>query len=140
MKYRKLKGYKYELLRAVYYPIQIDGAIENTLLEVKTKYLRIKNNKLTILAHYAWDGPSGPTIDTKTFMLGSLIHDALYQMMREGHISKGFRLYADQLLRKICIDSGMNRFRAWYVYHSVRAFAGNSVKARKNPRGQIVEV
>ena len=39
--------------------------------------------ELIIRNGYSWDGPSGPTIDTKNFMQGSLIHDALCQLMRE---------------------------------------------------------
>jgi len=31
---------------------------------------------------YAWDGPSGSTVDTLNFMRGSLVHDALYQLIR----------------------------------------------------------
>ncbi len=30
--------------------------------------------------------PNGPTIETKTFMRASLVHDALYQLMREEHL------------------------------------------------------
>ena len=33
---------------------------------------------LIIRPGYAWDGPSGPTFDTPSFMRGSLIHDVLY--------------------------------------------------------------
>lgn len=81
---------------------------------------------LWIKKGYCWDGPSGPTIDTKTFMRGSLVHDALYQLIRDGLISAAFRIKADQMLRSICIDDGMNRIRAWYVYHAVRIFGTES--------------
>lgn len=77
---------------------------------------------LTINAGYAWDGPSGPSFDTKSFMRGSLVHDALYQLMAEGGLSKKYRDEADSLLRQICLEDGMSRFRAWYVYRAVRFF------------------
>lgn len=96
--------------------------------------------RLEIFEHYIWDGPSGPAIDTKTFMRGSLVHDALYQLMREGRLDRKHRKYADQLLRKICIEDGMAKWRAWYVYHAVRMFGKNNSMARKNPRGKIVEI
>jgi len=63
-------------------------------------------------------------IDTLTFMRGSLIHDALYQLMREGHLDHdAYREAADRALQKICIEDGMWPLRAWWVYHGVRLFA-----------------
>ena len=63
---------------------------------------RVNNRRLNTKGHliikrsYAWDGPSGPTIDTKNFMRGSLVHDALYQLMRHEHLSSDeWRAVAD---------------------------------------------
>lgn len=78
------------------------------------------NGLLRIRKGYAWDGPSGPTIDTPNFMRGSLVHDVLYQLMREELIAQDHRQYADELLRQICIEDGMSRLRAWGVYQGVR--------------------
>ena len=145
MKYRKLKGYKYELLESVSFNVtllwnlcapngkQITWVIDN-------KYIKWKDDWLKVKAHYAWDGPSGPTIDTKTFMRGALIHDVMYQLMRECFLHRKHRKYADQLLRKVCLGDGMSKFRAWYVYRAVRLFCKKSSMPRKNPRGQVVEI
>lgn len=126
--YRKVpKHWKYLLTK--YYQICLDDTPTNPLFvqtdfiklwgSEKTKWLKIKNM-------YAWDGPSGPTIDTENFMRGSLVHDVLYQLIREGHLDKkSWRLYADKLIRKICLEDGMNKFRAWYVYHTLRMFGGS---------------
>lgn len=38
--------------------------------------------KLIILGGYSSDGPSGPTIDTTTFMFGAFVHDGLYEILR----------------------------------------------------------
>ncbi len=134
LRYRELEGYEYDLDKCVTYPTSIPGIVD-------TKYLKLKKGVLSMLKGYAWDGPSGPTIDTKSFMRGSLIHDALYQLMREGYIDrKKWRKEADLLLRKICLEDGMSKFRAWYVYHSVRMFAEKSSFPRKKLRGQIVEI
>lgn len=77
---------------------------------------------LTIRRNYAWDGPSGPTFDTGNFMRGSLIHDALYQLMREGCLPFDFRRAADDELYFACIEDGMSKLRAWWVYQGVRRF------------------
>ena len=133
MKYRHLKGYKYQLVKPEKVPV-------GGMPDVDTEFIMIRSGHMTVKSGYAWDGPSGPTIDTKTFMRGSLVHDALYQLIREGHLPFKFRNYADWMLRNICLADGMNKFRAWYVYYSVRLFAGRSALPRKNPRGKAVEI
>ena len=110
-------GYKYQIkddyidvidfkpdkpISTEYIVLDLDGAI------------KLKNG-------YAWDGPSGPTIDTLNFMRGSLIHDALYQLMRERYLDKDkYRKPADKLLQSICREDGMSSLRAWLVYLGVR--------------------
>jgi len=81
---------------------------------------------LTIRKDYAWDGASGPTVDTKTSMRGSLVHDALYQLEREGLVSINDRKDADKMLRDICIEDGMMEWRARLWYLSVRLFGGTA--------------
>jgi len=116
-------GYKYQLSED--YSTQVDifplvqGNLVNTEFFTLTPY-----GLLTVKKGYAWDGPSGPTIDTKTFMRGSLVHDVLYQMMREGYLEhETFREVVDRLLRKILKEDGMCAMRAWYTYWGVRWFA-----------------
>ena len=131
-KYRKVpKHWKYLLTEG--YILWLKYSPEN--LSIDTGFIKVSKSHsfpfLTVEERYAWDGPSGPTIDTKSFMRGSLIHDALYQLMREGHLDrKVWRLYADKLLRKLCLEDGMSKFRAWYVYNAVRLFAAGSTKER----------
>jgi len=123
--YRKLRKYKYQLRDD--YEIQIDITPEN---KIETDFLILDTDgKLTIKKKYAWDGPSGPTIDTKNFMRGSLVHDALYQLIRLEHVSIEKRKYADDLLKEHCIQDGMSKFRAWYVHKAVRCFGKKSALA-----------
>jgi len=130
-------GYKYQL--AADYSTAVESSPEE---KIESNYIELtKEGLLTIKSGYAWDGPSGPTFDTKTFMRGSLVHDALYQLMRNGHLSADCRLAADQELYRICREDGMNRFRAKYVLFGVRKAAGFAAdpKAKKKvhcaPRG-----
>ncbi len=117
MKYRSLKRWKYELLEDMEVPVP------ELVQTIRTRYIVLSCSFLIVRAYYAWDGPSGPTFDTKTFMRGSLFHDALCQLIAEGLLDKKYRKYADQLLRQIILEDGMSKFRAWYVYQAVRLYS-----------------
>jgi len=131
------KGYKYQIVEpyATDIPIKPDRDIDTDYIALTAA------GRLTIKKGYAWDGPSGPTIDTLNFMRGSLVHDALYQLMREKHLDKvTHRKTADELLRKMCKEDGMSSIRAWWVYVAVRKFGdtsadpANEKKVIKAPR------
>ncbi len=82
-------GYKYQLHESYEVTVRI-----NPPEDIKTEYISLDQmGHLVLQKGYAWDGPSGPTIDTGDFMRGSLVHDALYQLMRMEHLS-------DELHRK----------------------------------------
>jgi len=113
-------GYKYQLKQeyVVMIPIRPGSAISSEYVSLES------TGRLTIKKGYAWDGPSGPTCDTPSFMRGSLIHDALYQLMRDGLLDHNvYRTVADSILRDVCIEDGMWSVRAWWVYQGVRLFA-----------------
>ena len=111
-------GYKYQLKRD--YEVQT-GVYP--LRNCYSKFIRLtRHGKLYISAGYAWDGPSGPTFDTENFMRGSLVHDALYQLIREGWLDPSYREQADKELHRLCREDGMCRIRAWWVYWAVRWF------------------
>lgn len=117
-------GYKYQLKE--------DYVTETGITPpapIETQYISLTlEGRIATKAGYAWDGPSGPTIDTLNFMRGSLVHDALYQLIREGHLDEGkHREPADRLLQKMCIEDGMSKLRAWWVYHGVRLGGGPAV-------------
>ncbi len=114
-------GYKYQL--AADYVVQLP---EISGRDTGCDYIRLRGPELTIRDGYAWDGPSGPTIDTKNFMRGSLVHDALYQLIRRYLLPLHFREAADQVLRRLCLEDGMSAIRAWWVYHGVRIGGGPS--------------
>ena len=131
--FRKLNKYKYQLMQDYTYKTSI--VLQNDVGVPDFVTLK-KDGTLEIYKGYAWDGPSGPTIDTKDFMRGSLVHDALYQLISEEKIERKYKEYADKLLHDICVEDGMSKFRAWYVYWAVRLFG----KARKNPNDESQQV
>lgn len=117
MKGDKIKykdGYKHQLFE----DYRLNVGIIPPKYPIDTPFIKLDmQGNLTIKAGYAWDGASGPTFDTPTCKRGSLVHDALYQLMREEQISLTNRQKADQLLRDICIEDGMWKWRArcWYI-------------------------
>ena len=121
---KQIRTYKYQLLQDYVTKVPISVVVDHRFMKLSDK------GSLTIKSGYAWDGPSGPTIDTLTFMRGSLVHDALYQLIREGYLDKNYQSEADKHLRKMCLQDGMSRIRAWYVYQGVRFFGHNSVKTK----------
>ena len=91
---------------------------------IETQFISLNTDgTLIIKKGYAWDGASGPIPDLKTVMRGSLVHDALYQLMREKKIDHDtYRYVADLTLRDICLEDGMSRLLAWIIYTGVRKF------------------
>ena len=111
-------GYKYQL--CTLYRV---GTTLRPPEDIEHDYIRLETDgTLSIQRGYAWDGPSGPTFDTKNFMRGSLVHDALYQLIGEGLLPLSQRAAADAELRRICLEDGMSSIRAYWVYQAVNIF------------------
>ena len=103
MKYRK--GFLYQLAEDEYFQTEIypEEHINTNFIEMTGKgLLRVKRG-------YAWDGPSGPTFNTKSSMRGSLIHDALYQYLKDIPIK---RKQADKIYLTLLKD-----FKPKYIYY-----------------------
>jgi len=116
---RYTSGYKYQLRRT-----HVDAVAIHPTDPIHTDYVDLDTDgTITLKRGYAWDGASGPSIDTPSFMRGSLVHDALYQLMRSGALDSGrWRDRADRELRRICREDGMGWLRSWCVYYGVRWF------------------
>lgn len=117
-----LDGYKY--LLAEQYRIQT--AIHPPR-PIEAEYLAMTTDGLlTIKAGYAWDGASGPTFDSASSMRGSLVHDALYQLMRQDLLPMSFRPAADKVLHDLLIEDGMWRWRAKLWHREVAKWAASA--------------
>lgn len=113
-------NWKYRLLDDESFATGIEIPIEAT-----TQFITMQTNgELLVRKGYAWDGPSGPTIDTKSFMRGSLFHDVGYQLMREAKVPIDRLKLFDQLLVDICELDGMWSWRRRWVYRGVRIGGG----------------
>jgi hypothetical protein len=123
MQYKK--GYKYQLVEPVkiYVGIFLPG-------EINTKYLRLYKGYLYIDAGYAWDGPSGPMVDTDNLMLPSLTHDGLYQLMRMGLIPHSYWKHADKVFVQLAKERGVWAFRRWYALKGLRLAQGSAARIK----------
>ena len=101
---RYCSGYKYQL--ATRYSLSITIKPKK---DITTEFITLDTKgKLTIKNGYAWDGPSGPVVDTKGNMRASLVHDALYHLMRHKKLSvKTYKDRADKIFKNICIQDGV---------------------------------
>ncbi len=93
---------------------------------------------LEIYTDYAWNG-ADVIPDTDGNMFASLVHDALYQLMRAYYLEdkefiggiprEEFRQKSDELFRDFCIANGVWFIIAWLYYWALRMFGqGSSIK------------
>lgn len=125
--YEKVDKYRYRLKQRFEVDIPLDVAV------VDTDFITIKKNEedksvLYVKRGYRWDGASFPAINTINFRRGSLVHDVMYQLMRMGVLPFEFRDKVDRLLQTMCIEDGMWKLRAAWIYRGVSLFAAEYAK------------
>lgn len=125
-KIRYRSGYKYQLAKAYSDKIKIKPKKDIDIAFIKLD----EKGKLTIVAGYAWDGPTG-LIDTKRNMRASLVHDALYQLMRLKELSRTDKDKADKLFEKNCIQDGIPKLLAHSYYWVLKAFGKDWTDPKK---------
>ena len=123
------EGYKYRLEKPYSNQTQIFG------YDIDTPFIKLhEDGLLELLPGFAWDGPSGPTIDDKTNMRGSAEHDAFYKLMRMELIPLDERNIIDHWLKSVLIDDGMPDFRASYWYSGVHNFAAQAANPKNKKK------
>ena len=94
---------------------------------IQSKFFEINNlGMMVIYKGYRWDGPSGPTIDTPSFMRSSAAHDVSFQCLREGLVlddrRNEFLKLANYDLKDISRKDGMLKSRSSIAKFSVDKF------------------
>lgn len=118
---RYADGYKYQLRAA--YAVLLPELADLARAPIVTDWIELDpDGTLRIRAGYAWDGASGPTYDSKSSMRPSLVHDALFQLMRMRLLALACREIADLIFKRLCLADGMWSVRAQLWYHAVRIF------------------
>lgn len=117
-------GFKYQLVGDEYYQTNITGYF------IKLKWLTLSlDGMLCIKDGYAWDGAT-MFPDIPSIIRGSLIHDALYELLRKNYIHKKYKSNADLILKYICLEDGMWEILTRFVHMGVKFFGKTSTLAR----------
>ena len=143
--FKNVKGhnrYKYQVITVVMAYTGIFGKDVKKYLGGKLLFHLKADGVLIIYPPYAWDGSSGPVYDSKGTMLASLVHDIIYQMLRDELLLKpedfdfGIEAYneafvklrnqGDVLYRKIMLDDGVWRIWAWIQYRGLICWGRSS--------------
>ena len=97
--------------------------------DIITQYVALNGaGVLAISKGFAWDGASGPTIDTRNSMRASLAHDALYALIRLEKLDHKWKAMIDKLFYDLLLEDGMCRVRATIWYWAVSRFAEPATK------------
>ena len=114
IKYRS--GYKYQLAH--------EFEIQTPIIpprEVDTEFITLsEEGRMWIKSGYAWDGASGPTIDTRNTMTPSLVHDCFCQLIRQGYLPDTDRKAADLFFYSLLLERKMWKLRARLWLRGVR--------------------
>ena len=98
-KIRYRSGYRYQL--------QADYSVFIGLLgyKIRTDFITLtESGWLTIRKGYAWDGATGLPSTPRSLMRASLVHDAMYQLIRNGLFDR--RDVADELFFEFAQEDG----------------------------------
>ena len=112
---------------------EFDWGVKGGILTIDFIELDLFNGVLSIRNTYAWDGSSGPAIDTANSMRGSCVHDALYALLRAKRLlPRGrCRKAADRAYRRILVEDEMGEWRARRQYWGVRIGGVFAMKVRR---------
>lgn len=93
-------------------------------------YLHLSIDGTLIISYrYAWDGITNG-VNLKCNRTAGLVHDALYQLMREGELDLSFKTQCDEELRDIMASNGAPQFLANFFFFMVQKF-GNAFATKK---------
>lgn len=115
MKYKK--GYKYQLVEDLVLPSDI---LPPNNQDIHTYYVSLlKNGDWVFKRGWAWDGVSGPMMDTKATFPGGCGHDGGAYLLRQGKLPPEYKEPVDLWLPNLFLEYGMWEFRAKYAWKAV---------------------
>lgn len=114
-------GYKYTLDEGYLYHLSFD-----TKTTVVFGKIELDGDILKLRAGFGWDGASGPAIDTEDILRASAIHDALWELMKQGLLDQRYKKAIDSEFASILEEDGMPLFRRWYLLKAVSSYSSVS--------------
>ena len=117
-------GHKYQARCQMIYFTGIFG------YEIMTDLILLrKDGWMLVEPYFAWDGASGPAIDTRTNMRASHLHDALAALMRKGLLPMDCIERSNAALKRIMIIDG-----AWSARAKLYKFVLDRTSFWANPK------
>ena len=128
MKYRKVQGFRVE--ETWEYPTKI--AVDRI---IRTEWVDLVQGLLVMKRGFCYEGSvPGPKwflrflgILGRKSKRGYCAHDALFNLMKNGHLEPFWKEEADKLMHEIHLRDGMAKPAAKVVYRSVVAFGASSI-------------
>lgn len=90
--------------------------------DIETRFMALSlDGLLTLRPGFLWDGPTGPMPDRAEMMRGSLVHDALYDLMRLKKLDRdpAIRAVADRAMHDLFVADGTPPARAKLLHNIV---------------------
>jgi hypothetical protein len=120
-----LNGYKFKLYK--------DYTIQTTIIGINvssTEFNLRSSGELTIYKNFAWNGATN-WIDTNETIRATLVHDVLYQLIRDNYIPREQRILCDKLFYRILIEDKCNKIIAKLMYFAVKKFGYKFVRENR---------
>ncbi len=127
MKLKYSDGYKYQLKSDVI--VQTNIRPKQPCIVQGYVFLGT-DGELFVYRGYAWNGCT-LAVDTKHNMRASLVHDALYQLIQEGLLERGWKGTADRALHDLMVEDGSCRAIAELYLLAVDLFGDAFTKKPK---------
>jgi len=140
IKFRNITKYKFELLQEFIFKSELFSMYSGDITTSKENdivYLDSDKDELHIKKHFLWDGSSVPFKNILRLIgwkvdrychKASLIHDALYLLMRINALTDEFQAIADLIYYQLCLEGGMPRYQADLRYWALRHFGYLTLK------------
>jgi hypothetical protein len=127
-----LAGLKYRLDEPYRLKVQLDSP------NMVCRHVSYTDGELLIDREFVWDGMTGMVYNEDAVIRGSLVHDAIYHLMRECNMKASNEKIADELLYKIVVEDGVSWLYAQFIWYYVKYLGKYGRDPRMNTKFHYV--